>query len=80
MSKVKLEVHGQVVTLDYEHALRVLRTDKSKQFKIKSKHKFINNELIVDTGTRGGKKSTKRTTSAEGEGVSEPVKSTDGAS
>lgn len=75
--KVKLEYKGGCKELDFEHALQILRNDKNNIFKVVGKHEFVNNELIIKRGSRGGKKSTKPKSGKKGGRVPKSSKNTD---
>lgn len=62
---------------NFQHALNILRTDKKNEFKPVGQHKFINNELIIDTSFGNGEKSTKPAASKKGKGVSKRTADTD---
>tara|TARA_R100000951_G_scaffold47857_1_gene40809 strand:- start:890 stop:1129 length:240 start_codon:yes stop_codon:yes gene_type:complete len=75
--KVTLVRNGVERVFEIKHALEVLRTDKKKEFKPVGKHKFVNNELIIETSFGDGEKPTKPTASKKGKGVSERTADTD---
>lgn len=74
---VILERKGVKREFKFQHALNVLRTDKKNEFNPVGKHKFIDNELIIDTSFGNGEKSTKPAASKKGKGVSKRTADTD---
>jgi hypothetical protein len=75
--KVTLVRNGVERVFEIKHALEVLRTDKKKEFEPVGKHKFVNNELIIETSFGDGEKPTKPAASKKRKGVSERTADTD---